>query len=309
MAQMVKCKKCDTTYSAEFHRCPNCGSRKKTEVGAKQKSRPVVNVLVILAVVLALVISAYLVKISIDPSFSPVDAFRDMLGIQKEQPLPDNSRLLEDSFDPDIEGDIPVEEEPAPVEQTPPQEEKPPVVESIVLGQYDSEPLAVGGTVALSADVYPASSQQYLTWQSGDETIATVDDKGVVTAVAPGTVTITASALDKNTACIIQVQGQDTGEEGETGEKPQAYSKLTIYNIYQSAAVFPGEMSISRGEGVQMLLDGDGQKVTAGITWSVKDSGVATVSADGYVEGVGPGTTTIVASVGDMTAQCICRVN
>lgn len=47
-------------------------------------------------------------------------------------------------------------------------------------------------TLALKAAVTPANANQAVTWESSDESIATVNEKGVVTAVKKGTVTITA---------------------------------------------------------------------------------------------------------------------
>lgn len=57
---------------------------------------------------------------------------------------------------------------------------------------------AAGETVQLTAD-----SKKELTWTSSDESVATVDANGVVTAVAPGTATITVTAGEVSAACTI----------------------------------------------------------------------------------------------------------
>jgi hypothetical protein len=63
------------------------------------------------------------------------------------------------------------------------------------------EPVSValdtGGTRQLAATVSPDNaSDESIQWSSGNTAVATVDNKGLVTAIAPGTTTITATALD-----------------------------------------------------------------------------------------------------------------
>ena len=55
--------------------------------------------------------------------------------------------------------------------------------------------LTVGNTETLIATVTPDNANRNVTWSSSDDTVATVDN-GVVTAVAPGTATITATTAD-----------------------------------------------------------------------------------------------------------------
>ena len=88
---------------------------------------------------------------------------------------------------------------------------KPIPVESITLNESNIE-LAVGDNANLSAAVYPENAtDSRIAWSSGDEGIASVDDNGTVTAVSPGTVTITASSRDgsnKKASCSVKVKGQ-----------------------------------------------------------------------------------------------------
>ena len=68
--------------------------------------------------------------------------------------------------------------------------------------------MPAGGTQQLAAAVTPANATNNLsaiTWSSDDETVATVDKNGVVTAVAPGSATITAEANGETATCAVTV--------------------------------------------------------------------------------------------------------
>ena len=53
------------------------------------------------------------------------------------------------------------------------------------------------------------------------------------------------------------------------------------------------------------------ENVPAGttVTWSSADESIATVDAEGHVTAVGKGTTTVTATVGEQSAQCVVRCN
>ena len=63
-----------------------------------------------------------------------------------------------------------------------------------------------GNTETLIATVEPADTTDTVVWTSSKESVATVDNTGKVTAVAPGTATITAKAGDKTATCTVTVE-------------------------------------------------------------------------------------------------------
>lgn len=79
-------------------------------------------------------------------------------------------------------------------------------VESIDLDRSTMGPLQPGQTGQLTADVLPSdATDPTVTWESSDEDIATVDENGLVTAVADGDAVIIAKAGDKLAVCIVSV--------------------------------------------------------------------------------------------------------
>ena len=71
-----------------------------------------------------------------------------------------------------------------------------------------------GGTAALNAEVSPFGVHpDGVTWKSSDETVATVNERGIITGVNKGTATITAASIKDPTAtasCVVTVQTVDT---------------------------------------------------------------------------------------------------
>ena len=68
--------------------------------------------------------------------------------------------------------------------------------------------MAVGRTEKITATISPPNAtNKKVNWSSSDENVATVDENGYVTAVAPGTATITATTEDggKKATCEVTV--------------------------------------------------------------------------------------------------------
>lgn len=124
-------------------------------------------------------------------------------------------------------------------------------------------------------------------WTSSNSEIATVED-GAVTGVAGGSVTITATAGEESVSCKVNV----TGEPWVSG----AALKLnkTDFSFSQQ---YP--------DPVQLKVEGE----YASVSWSIDNTGVATVSADGLVTRVGKGVATVTAVVDGQVLTCTVRSN
>lgn len=109
-------------------------------------------------------------------------------GSTSQQPAPDGSTSQEAS------GDAVTDE---------PQAEA-----SLSLDTNDFTLFSAGSSHTLKATVQP--SGQKVTFTSGNEKVATVDQNGKVTAVAPGTAKITVTAGDLTATCIVRCRWEDS---------------------------------------------------------------------------------------------------
>ncbi|MDB4909644.1 MAG: Ig domain protein group 2 domain protein [Gemmatimonadetes bacterium] len=147
-----------------------------------------------------------------------------------------------------------------------------------------SAAISVGGTVHVQAEPLDASGNlldgRTITWSSANESIATVDNTGVVTGVATGATTITATS------------------EGKSGTSGIAVGAA----VASSIAVEPTSVSITTGQTSQLtatVKDANGTVISgAPVTWTVDNSGIAIVSSTGLVTGQSAGSATVTATSG-----------
>ncbi len=148
--------------------------------------------------------------------------------------------------------------------------------------------LKVGGTVHLVALLTDADGNpltgRVVTWSSSDPTVATVDNTGLVTAVAVGPATITATSEGKSGSAAVSVGAQ---------------TPATI-------TVTPPSVSITVGQTSQLsatVKDASGATIAgASVAWTIDKPSVASLSSSGLgadtVTGISVGTATITATSG-----------
>ena len=142
-----------------------------------------------------------------------------------------------------------------------------------------------------------------ITWTSSDPSIVSVDENGKVShGTTRGSATITAS-MPGAADVTVTVYNSATSSEGLAPSGTGSGSGTTSASLSLNHTDFT--FSGMDNPSVQMQVSG----TSSTPTWSVSDTSVATISADGVVRPAGPGTATITCTVDGQTLTCIVRCN
>ena len=171
--------------------------------------------------------------------------------------------------------------------------------ESIEIQGEDS--VAVEDSITLTATVSPAEAAQNVTWDVDNHDLAEIDENGVLTGKAVGTVTVTAThATDTAITQTKTVEIVAAHADPVTGVTVDATADVVIDKTVTLTA----------------NVTSAGEDYNPNVTWSSSDATIATVDKNGVVTGVAAGEVTITATtVGKNaagqheTAQCVVTVN
>ena len=156
---------------------------------------------------------------------------------------------------------------------------------NIALDAY-SKTMSVGDKAKLTATVKPTDTTDKVVWTSSNESVATVDENGNITALAAGTTKILATAGAVSAECTVTVEAV----------------KVTEVKLDKTA------VSLKAGETAQLtatvLPDNAADKT---VTWTSSNEKVATV-VNGKITAVAAGTATITATAGGKSAACTVTV-
>jgi uncharacterized protein YjdB len=161
-----------------------------------------------------------------------------------------------------------------------------PVVTAVTVSPASAS-VDVGATSALQATVTnqfgnPMTGQT-VTWSTGNATAATVSSSGVVTGVAAGPATITATSSGKSGTSNITV----------TAVPPPGPVVTTVTVAPTSASIVAGSATTLQAT----VKDQNGNVMTGQtVTWSTSSAAAATVNSSGVVTGVAAGSATITAT-------------
>ncbi len=144
--------------------------------------------------------------------------------------------------------------------------------------------VAIGDTQTFTATVNGINldpADRIVTWSTADTSIATVNANGVVTGVAEGQTTITATSDFDNT------------------QSGTATIVVTSNKIVSSVVVTPTNASVGIGDTQTLTATVNGINLDPAdetVTWSVIDSSIAKISAQGVVTGIAVGQTKVTAT-------------
>jgi uncharacterized protein YjdB len=153
--------------------------------------------------------------------------------------------------------------------------------------------ILVGGTETLTAAITPSNAtNQNITWSSDNESVATVNTAGLVTAVAEGTAIITVTTADGGFTEVCAVTVNSVAVTGVSLNKT-------------ATTLFVG------GTETLIATIAPSNATNQNLTWTTSDDSVATVNSAGLVTAVAEGTATITVTTADggFTAVCAVTVN
>ncbi len=165
---------------------------------------------------------------------------------------------------------------------------------SIILNKYSTS-ILVGGTEQLTADIIPENAgNQNVTWDSSDDSVATVSPDGLVTAVDEGIADITVVTEDGDLEATCEVT---------VSAVPVAVADVMLNK---------DETTLVVGNSELLTADIDPNDATnQNVSWISTNESIATVTAGGLVTAIAPGTASITAITEDglYTDSCVITVN
>lgn len=299
--EMRKCDVCGEEYSSTYRSCPFCEESEAIRRGkpihrhtSDFRNRRGGHALGVLALLLALM------AIGVGAVYFFGDNIAQDLGMRE----PSNTEALanedsdasfaadsgegadpsEDGVMPSVDGDgtatQPEDDDSGTV--TPPST-------SVTLNSSD---FTLNASSGLQNTLKASGGSGEYTWSSADPSIATVSENGLVTGVGNGTTEVTVTDGFTSATCIVRIKGITA-------------TTTTPSGTTTSLSLNREDMTMPAGTTFQLKVSG----TSSTVTWSIADSSVATIDADGTVHFLKKGTTTATATVDGQTLQCIVRVS
>lgn len=286
---LVKCPKCSEMFSDSYKSCPFCaedeefyGGKVKKHARRKQEShRKTPSVLGPIMVVVVLLI-AFLVWLLALGGFRTISNMFGGETVSEEQQS-DGLEIEPTDADP---------------------------VSAIAL-----DPSVLNMNVGDSAQLNCTGAEN-VDWSCSAPTVVTVNSNGEVTALEAGTAIITATDQQSNTAvCSVTVLPAQDTDKPEGGDSKPSDSGIDLSKLEISVPAYgttlekqhEGKFDVSMKVGESFVLKVNG--VSGAVSWSSKNSNIASISSDATLKGIYKGETTVVGSIGGSTFEILVRVN
>lgn len=150
--------------------------------------------------------------------------------------------------------------------------------------------LTIGNTEDLLATVEPSTADdKRIVWSSGDNSIVTVTQGGVIKGVSVGETTVTATTVDGNFSASCTV---------------------TVNPIHVSSVFIDSKLTVNIGKTAKLTAFVSPDNATdKSIVWKSDNTSIATVDQTGLVQGVSVGKTNVTVTSVDGNKTCTCEVN
>ncbi|MCH2044689.1 MAG: Ig-like domain-containing protein, partial [Saprospiraceae bacterium] len=145
----------------------------------------------------------------------------------------------------------------------------------------------LGGNLQMEAIVIPANaSNQLLTWSIDDPSLALISSNGLLTALANGTVTVTATTNDGSNlsaSAIINITDQNIAVQTITVDGQGGIDSITANGgtLQMVATVLPVNATVTD------------------VTWSVDNAAIASIDQNGVLQAFTNGVVTVTATAND----------
>ena len=151
--------------------------------------------------------------------------------------------------------------------------------ESVAIAQGSSATVELGSELQLEAKLEPTNSNDLLTWDSSEPTVAVVNVNGAVTPISLGEAVISVHTYGGKSASIsVRVMAPEP-------------ASVTLNET--------GTVSLEQGQTLQLIATVSPENAQTTLTWTSDDSEVATVSESGLVTAIGEGIATVTVKTGN----------
>ena len=155
----------------------------------------------------------------------------------------------------------------------------------------------IGNTTILTATINPSNAtNKGITWKSTNTNVVTVNSSGVVTAKGAGSAMITATADGKTASCSVTVRNKEVDPGVSTSS-----STISV----ESVELNHKTLTLKRGSQKALMVSINPSTATnQDAKWYTSNSFVATVSNNGVIKALAPGTATITVIVDGKRDTC-----